>query len=100
MGRGRAIEPFTRAKSAPIRVDSTLQQVTWAGAPDLSALAGKAVKFRFFLRNGRLYSFWVTPDISGASYGYGGAGGPGFTGPMDTVGSGGYERCCSTRVRH
>jgi hypothetical protein len=36
--------------------------------------------------NGRLYSFWVSPDASGASYGYVAAGGPGFTGPTDTVG--------------
>ncbi|MCK4294415.1 MAG: hypothetical protein KAY65_14550 [Planctomycetes bacterium] len=29
---------------------------------------------------------WVSPDFSGASHGYVGAGGPGFTGPTDTVG--------------
>ena len=40
------------------------------------------------LRNGALYSFWTTPDASGASHGYVAAGGPGFTGPTDTTGSG------------
>ena len=35
-----------------------------------------------------LYSFWVSPDKSGASYGYVGGGGPGFTGAIDTVGNG------------
>jgi len=32
--------------------------------------------------------YWVSPDKSGASHGYVGAGGPGFTGPTDTVGQG------------
>ena len=41
---------------------------------------------RFHLKNGSLYAFWVSPDESGASHGYVGAGGPGFTGPRDTVG--------------
>jgi hypothetical protein len=44
------------------------------------------VRFRFHLSNGSLYSFWVSPDDSGASHGYIGAGGPGFTGPTDTAG--------------
>jgi len=49
------------------------------------------VRFRFHLRNGALYAFWVSPDKSGASRGYVAAGGPGFTGPTDTVGSRGYQ---------
>lgn len=48
--------------------------------------AGRPVRFRFQLTNGSLYSFWVSPEESGASYGYVGAGGPGFTEPTDTVG--------------
>ena len=60
------------------------------GADDLSALAGKPVRFRFHLRNGSLYSFWVSPETSGASHGYVAAGGPGFTGPADTVGQAAY----------
>ena len=50
--------------------------------------SGKPVRFRFHLSNGSLYSFWVSPDKSGASHGYVGAGGPGLTGPTDTVGEG------------
>jgi hypothetical protein len=48
---------------------------------------GKPVKFRFYLTNGKLYSFWVSPNKYGASHGYVSAGGPGFTGLVDTVGS-------------
>ena len=84
---GKAIPPFTRDACLPVSTDSTRQQVRWEGGDDLSALAGKPVRFRFHLRNGRLYAFWVSPDASGASYGYVAAGGPGFTGMTDTVGA-------------
>jgi hypothetical protein len=81
------IEPFTRGKCLPIRADKTLQRVRWEGTEDLSELARRPVRFRFHLRKGSLYSFWVSPDESGASHGYVAAGGPGFTGPRDTVGA-------------
>jgi hypothetical protein len=58
--------------------------VTWTGATGLSSLAGKHVRFRFYLQNGELYSFWVTRSVAGASYGYVAAGGPGFTAPTDS----------------
>ena len=84
---GQTVAPFSRENCAHIRGDSTRQAVTWQGASDLSSLAGRPVKFRFHLTNGRLYAFWVSPDPSGASHGYVAAGGPGFTGPTDTVGA-------------
>jgi hypothetical protein len=83
---GKVIAPFAMANCLPVRADSTRQPVQWQGAADLSSLSGKQVRFRFELRRGRLYSFWVSPALSGASYGYLAAGGPGFTGPTDTVG--------------
>jgi hypothetical protein len=84
---GAVIEPFSKANSNPIRVDKTLREVTWAGGGDLASLAGTPIKLRFYLTNGSLYSFWVTPDGNGASHGYVAAGGPGFTGPTDTIGA-------------
>ncbi|MHC5161771.1 MAG: hypothetical protein ACYSO4_01420 [Planctomycetota bacterium] len=84
---GDVVEPFTVANCTPISSDKTLVKVNWQDK-NLSALAGKPVRFRFHLENGSLYSFWVSPDKSGASGGYIGAGGPGFTGPTDTVGKG------------
>jgi hypothetical protein len=83
---GEIIEPFTLDNCEQVSVDGTLVQMNWEESKDLAALAGKPVRFRFHLSNGSLYSFWVSPDKSGASYGYVGAGGPGFTGPTDTVG--------------
>ena len=54
---------------------------------DLAGLAGRTLRLRFRLTRGRLYAFWVSPDESGASRGYVGAGGPGYPGPLDTIGS-------------
>lgn len=83
---GKVIEPFTREGCEHVSVDKTLQSVSWSGIDDLSSLAGQPVRFRFSLTQGRLYSFWVSPQTSGASHGYVAAGGPGFTGHTDTVG--------------
>jgi len=83
----RVIAPFTTEACDPVATDKTLQAVSWKGAGDLSALAGKPVKFRFHLTNGKLYAFWVSPDETGRSGGYVAGGGPGYTGPTDTVGS-------------
>jgi hypothetical protein len=71
----------------PVRANKTLQGVRWKGVDDLGRLAGKTVILRFGLQNGKLYSFWVSPDSSGASHGYVAAGGPGFAGITDTLGN-------------
>jgi len=83
--RGQVVEGLARADCLPVRTDRTLQPVAWK-AGDLTKVAGKPVKFRFHLKGGRLYAFWVSTEKSGASHGYLGAGGPGFTGPTDTIG--------------
>jgi hypothetical protein len=79
-------------QSVAVTGDSTIAPVAMKGGGDLASLSGKTVRFRFHLKKGKLYSFWVSPDDSGASHGYVAAGGPGFTGPWDTVGSSGYPR--------
>ncbi len=61
--------------------DSTKQRIE---LPDLSKFVGKPVRFRFHLTHGQLFAFWVTPDPNGASHGYVGAGGPQYSGTMDT----------------
>ena len=83
---GHVIAPFSRGNSVSVKADSTHQRITWQGVADLSALAGKPVRFRFHLTNGQLYAFWVGPDENGASNGYVAAGGPGFSGATDTTG--------------
>lgn len=92
-----AITPFTRENCTAVRADSTIHEVTWKGATDLSALSGRPVRFRFHLRQGRLYAFWVSQDASGASQGYVAAGGPGFLTTRDTVGKAAYDAASKVR---
>ena len=84
---GQPIAPFTRANCSPLRGDKTLLPVRWRGAKDLSKLSDKPVRFRFHLKRGALYAFWVSPEATGASHGYVAASGPGFTSDMDTIGA-------------
>lgn len=88
---GKALPTFAASDFTPVTTDRTLQPVKWKTSSDLTPLAGKTVRIRFHLTRGRLYSFWISPDESGASYGYVAAGGPGFTEPRDTVGHAAYR---------
>ena len=49
---GQVIAPFSAENCAPLGVDATCQPVHWKGANDLSAMVGRKVKFRFYLRQG------------------------------------------------
>jgi hypothetical protein len=91
---GRGIAPYSIENCLPVRIDNTLQEVTWHGRQDVAALAGRTVRVRFRLRHAQIYAFWVSPDASGASMGYAGAGGPGIPGSRDTVGAQAYRLCC------
>jgi hypothetical protein len=84
---GAPFSQFELENCQPLRSDNTCHQVTWKRRNDLASLQGRLVTFRFHATNARFYSFWVSPDEFGASNGYVGAGGPGFTGSIDTVGS-------------
>lgn len=73
------------AQSVLFEGDSTIHRMDGI---DLSVLSGQPVRFRFTVENGALYSFWVSSDETGRSDGYVAGGGPGYTGPTDTVGFG------------
>ena len=88
---GRVIPPFSKDNCIPIQVDCTIQEIQWRSAKNMSSAAGKDIRLRFYVRNGSLYSFWISPDKTGASHGYVAAGGPGFTGPKDTKGIDAYK---------
>ena len=45
----------------------------------LAVVAGKPVRFRFSLKNAKLFAFWVSKQKTGESGGYVAAGGPGLT---------------------
>ena len=39
--------------------------------------------FRFIMKNGSLFSFWMSPDKTGISKGFLAAGGPGYKNQLD-----------------
>ncbi|MHC4884350.1 MAG: glycosyl hydrolase family 32 [Planctomycetota bacterium] len=82
---GKPIPGFTFGDCNGFMGNSTGSQVTWK-EHSLAPLAGQPVRFCFQMDRGDLYSFWVAADATGASNGFVGAGGPGFTGPTDTIG--------------
>lgn len=79
---GGVIAPFTADACAPLAGNGTRMAVNWNGG-SLGDLSGRAVRFRFTLTKGRLFSFWVSAQPTGESGGYPAAGGPGFSGPID-----------------
>lgn len=89
------IAPFSVSNCVQASGDKTINQITWKGMKDLSSLKGKPVCFRFYLVKGDLYSFWVSPDKTGASWGYNAAGGPGFRGGIDKEGFNAYKQAGS-----
>lgn len=58
--------------------NSTKQMITWKNKKELSELAGRNIRIKFYLTEGDLYAFWVSPWESGESRGYTSGGGPGL----------------------
>ena len=77
---GNPIEGFTQKECVALKkVDSTKQQIVWKNNKDLSSLAGKNIRLKFYVKNADLYAFWISPWESGESRGYTGGGGPGLS---------------------
>lgn len=79
----KVIPGFSKNDCPSVKTNKTLHKITWKNGDKLTALKNKQVKFRFYLTNGKLYSFWVSPNENGASFGYVGAGGPGYQSTVD-----------------
>jgi hypothetical protein len=82
---GRVIAPFAAAACVPVRGNHVRYLVRWRSGQTLQALAGQVVRFRFLVDEGHLYAFWVSRTAGGASGGYVGAGGPGFSATRDVA---------------
>jgi len=80
---GKVLPQFAASKCRAVSTNKVSQRVQWEGVEDLSTLVNQPVRFRFHLRNGKLFAFWVSAQASGASQGYVAAGGPGFSGNRD-----------------
>ncbi len=88
------ISGFSKQECVPFKGNSTKSMLTWSGRRnDLSSLKNKVVKIKFYISEGEIYSFWISPWKSGESAGFTAGGGPGlhksgqdipiFTSPMN-----------------
>jgi len=76
---GTPIVGFTKKDCIVLqKSDSTKARVQWKNKATLTALKGKPVRFKFYLTNGELYAFWVSPWETGESRGYTAGGGKGL----------------------
>lgn len=76
---GTPIPGFTRKECMALKKsDSTKARIMWKDKCDLSSLAGRIVRLRFYLTDGDLYAFWLSPWETGESGGYTAGGGPGL----------------------
>ena len=81
--QGRVIAPFSFENCMPVSADSTKAAVKWKGSESLAQIRGREVRFRFRLRSGDMYAFWVSAWRTGESGGYLAGGGPGHAGLID-----------------
>jgi hypothetical protein len=72
------LDGLSAAECVAIRTDKTKLSVEWK-AGTVATAAGEPVRLRFYLKNARLFAFWVSKEKTGASNGYVAAGGPGLT---------------------
>lgn len=82
----KIIYPYTKDNCEPISFNKTICQIKWKQTSNLNKLIGHEVKFRFQLKNGKLYSFWLSHSELGESNGYMAAGGPGYENGIDKTG--------------
>ena len=74
------INGFTKDECIILQnIDKTKQRIVWKKNANVGALVGKHIRLKFYLTNGDLYAFWISPWQSGESRGYTGGGGPGLS---------------------
>lgn len=74
---GDPIPGYSKKECAKLQeTDATKLQVVWKDHPELSSLSGRKVRLKFYLKEGDLYAFWISPWSTGESRGYTAGGGP------------------------
>ena len=78
---GNVIEGYSKKDCIALKgIDKTKVRVVWKKHKDVAQLKGKTVRAKFYLTQGKLYSFWISPWESGESRGFTAGGGPNISG--------------------
>lgn len=75
---GNPLQGFTRKDCLPMKINSTKYLIQWRNKTDLANLKNKPVKIRFYVNDGDLFAFWISPWKTGESNGFTAGGGPGL----------------------
>lgn len=73
------IPGYTSTNCIPFHGNKIKEMISWKNKKELSSLRDKPVKFKFYISNGSIYSFWVSPWKTGESRGYTAGGGAGLS---------------------
>lgn len=73
---GSIIPGFSKNDCKSIAGNSVKKRVEWSNSSTLESLKNKKVRFKFYITNGEIFSFWVSPNETGESQGYTAGGGP------------------------
>lgn len=76
--KGNVLSGFSQNDCKIITGDVIKQKVEWKNNATLAILKDKNIKIKFYLTNGEIFSFWISPQSTGESHGYTGGGGPGL----------------------
>lgn len=77
---GNVLPGFSKNDCLAFTGDATKARIQWSGKSSLSEVKGKVIRAKFYVANGSLYSFWISPNETGESNGYTAGGGPGLNG--------------------
>lgn len=66
---GNVIPGYSAADCVTMAQDRTKYRIRWK-TRDFLDLPGDKIRLRFILKNGKLYSFWITDSAEGKSHGY------------------------------
>ena len=75
---GSVISGFAKSDCKPVTGDGVKVRVEWNNNKNLAPLKGINIKVKFYVTDGEIYSFWISPETTGESYGYTAGGGPGL----------------------
>ena len=76
--KGEIISGFSKEDCKEYKGNSVKQKIEWKEYSNLNSLNGKIIKVRFYVTEGEIFSFWISPSDTGESFGYTGGGGPGL----------------------
>lgn len=75
---GSVISGFSKNDCISFTGNSTKKKIEWNNNSSLKNLKGKNIKIKFYVDSGELFSFWISPAVTGESQGYTSGGGPGL----------------------